>query len=204
MVDPKRSSRGGAGNRVARGKRSSVTSKAGRALKSAASTHGTPAARSAEVAEAKKVGTDARRARIDRGVLQLGMGLVTVDLPQRVVEDELRRAQNLKIPIRADLVAKALGSRAELAKVLRVSPSQPTRWIKGQETPNSENTRAIVDLEHVVARARMLWADDDVVNTWLTSSNGFLDGARPVDVITTQGSSPVIDALDQVMSGAFA
>jgi uncharacterized protein (DUF2384 family) len=114
------------------------------------------------------------------------------------------RGADLEIANRADVVAKALGSRAKLANLLKVSASQPTRWIKGQETPNSENTRAIVDLEHVVIRARLLWGDDEVVNAWLTGRNGFLDGARPIDVIATQGSGPAIDALDQATAGAFA
>lgn len=111
---------------------------------------------------------------------------------------------SIEIADRADVVAKALGSRAKLAQVLKVSASQPTRWIKGEEAPNSENTRTIVDLEHVVTRARLLWGDDEVVNAWLTGRNGFLDGARPIDVIGTQGSGPVIDALDQSTAGAFA
>lgn len=111
---------------------------------------------------------------------------------------------DLKIGSRAEVVAKALGSRAKLASILKVSTSQPTRWIKGQEAPNSENMRAIVDLEHVVLRARLLWGDDTVVNAWLTGRNGFLDGARPIDVIATQGSGPAIEALDQATAGAFA
>lgn len=126
-----------------------------------------------------------------------------VDIAQMTALAAVRGA-NLEIAMRADVVAKALGSRAKLANVLKVSASQPTRWIKGQEAPNSENTRAIVDLEHVVIRARLLWGDDDVVNAWLTGRNGFLDGARPIDVIATQGSGPAIDALDQATAGAFA
>lgn len=110
----------------------------------------------------------------------------------------------IQIGLRADTVAKALGSRTKLAQLLKVSVSQPTRWIKGDESPNSENTRTIVDLEHVVTRARLLWGDDEVVNAWLTGRNGFLDGARPIDVIATEGSGPVIDALDQATAGAFA
>lgn len=116
----------------------------------------------------------------------------------------LSNGVDIEIAGRADVVARALGSRTKLAQFLKVSPSQPTRWIKGEEAPNSENTRTIVDLEHVVTRARLLWGDDEVVNAWLTGRNGFLDGARPIDVIATQGSGPVIDALDQATAGAFA
>ncbi|WP_404473440.1 antitoxin Xre/MbcA/ParS toxin-binding domain-containing protein [Microbacterium aerolatum] len=110
----------------------------------------------------------------------------------------------LNIQARTDAVAQALGSRAKLAQVLKVSASQPTRWISGDESPNSENTRAIVDLEHVVTRARLLWSDDETVSAWLNGRNAFLDGARPIDVIALEGSGPVIDALDQETAGVFA
>lgn len=87
--------------------------------------------------------------------------------------------------------------------MLEVSPSQPTRWIDGSERPNSENARVIVDLDHVVARAGLLW-EPTVIGSWLNGSNAFLDGARPIDVLKTIGSGPVIDALDQELAGAYA
>ena len=105
---------------------------------------------------------------------------------------------------RAKSAAEALGSRTRLADALGVSDSQPTRWIRGEDSPNAENARAIVDLEYVVARARLLWSDDKTVNLWLNGRNAFLGGARPIDVIMTRGVSPVVDALDQEMAGAFA
>lgn len=105
---------------------------------------------------------------------------------------------------RARSAAEALGSRTRLADALGVSDSQPTRWIRGEDSPNAENARAIVDLEYVVARARLLWSDDETVNLWLNGRNAFLGGARPIDVIMTRGVSPVVDALDQEMAGAFA
>ena len=105
---------------------------------------------------------------------------------------------------RAKSAAEALGSRTRLADALGVSDSQPTRWIRGEDSPNAENARAIVDLEYVVARARLLWSDDETVNLWLNGRNAFLGGARPIDVIMTRGVSPVVDALDQEMAGAFA
>lgn len=105
---------------------------------------------------------------------------------------------------RAKSAAEALGSRTRLADALGVSDSQPTRWSRGEDSPNAENARAIVDLEYVVARARLLWSDDETVNLWLNGRNAFLGGARPIDVIMTRGVSPVVDALDQEMAGAFA
>ena len=105
---------------------------------------------------------------------------------------------------RAESAAEALGSRTRLADALGVSDSQPTRWIRGEDSPDAENARAIVDLEYVVARARLLWGDDETVNLWLNGRNAFLGGARPIDVIMTRGVSPVVDALDQEVAGALA
>lgn len=104
---------------------------------------------------------------------------------------------------RAATVAGALGSRAKLASLLAVSTSQPTRWIDGTESPNLENARAIIDLDHVIARAGLLWKPS-VITLWLSGRNSFLEGARPIDVIKTQGAVPVIEALDQELSGAYA
>jgi hypothetical protein len=112
-------------------------------------------------------------------------------------------AGGLQIAQRAGAVAAALGSKSQLATLLAVSSSQPTRWIDGDEKLNSENARAIVDLDHVIARAGLLWKPS-VVGVWLNGHNAFLDGARPIDVIKTHGSAPVIEALDQELAGGYA
>lgn len=109
----------------------------------------------------------------------------------------------IQIADRASAVAAALGSQSKLASLLKVSPSQPTRWIDGSERPNPENARVIVDLDHVIARAGLLWKPS-VVESWLSGSNAFLEGARPIDVLRTRGSVPVIDALDQELAGGYA
>ena len=118
-------------------------------------------------------------------------------------EFKAKRVRTIQIGERADAVAIALGSKAQLASMLEVSPSQPTRWIDGSESPNSENARLIVDLDHVIARASLLW-QPSVISSWLNGSNAFLGGARPIDVLRTTGSAPVIDALDQELAGGYA
>jgi uncharacterized protein (DUF2384 family) len=39
---------------------------------------------------------------------------------------------------------------------------------------------------------------------WMTTGNGFLEGARPIDVLLQRGSAEVIDALEASLSGAYA
>lgn len=104
---------------------------------------------------------------------------------------------------RTEFLISAVGSGAALADVLGVARSQPTRWRKGQESPSPQTARELVDLDHVMARALMLFPQP-VAMDWLTSANSYLDGSRPIDVLRTRGSSEIIDALDATMAGAFA
>lgn len=104
---------------------------------------------------------------------------------------------------RTEFLISAVGSGTALADVLGVARSQPTRWRKGQESPSPQTARELVDLDHVMARALMLFPQP-VAMDWLTSANSYLDGSRPIDVLRTRGSSEVIAALDATMSGAFA
>jgi putative toxin-antitoxin system antitoxin component (TIGR02293 family) len=87
--------------------------------------------------------------------------------------------------------------------MLGVSASQPSRWRRGEERPSFVASRRLLDLDHVLARALLLW-EEPVARDWLESPNGYLNGARPIDVLMTRGSGEVTDALDAAQSGAFA
>lgn len=104
---------------------------------------------------------------------------------------------------RTDELAAHLGGVTALARALGVSPSQPSRWKSGKESPSPDMARRLVDLDHVVARALLVW-DREVIPDWLTSPNGHLGGATPLGVLATQGPSSVLDALDAVEAGGFA
>lgn len=119
-------------------------------------------------------------------------------VPIKVTRKSLGDAQ-----ARTQFLVKALGSQASLAELLKVSISQPSRWAKGTEAPSPQRSRELVDLDHIVARASLLWPAD-VVHSWLSGSNAFLDGARPIDVLRVRGANEVITALDAETSGAMA
>jgi Protein of unknown function (DUF2384) len=94
-------------------------------------------------------------------------------------------------------------SRAQLAKWIGVSPSQTSRWASGEERPGPAAAPALIDLEHVYSRARLVWGGDSA-RIWMESANVFLGGARPLDVLLTDGAARVLQALDAEMWGGAA
>jgi hypothetical protein len=103
---------------------------------------------------------------------------------------------------RTQFLIDTVGGVTNLARTLGVSPSQPSRWRSGHEVPSPEIASKLLDLDHVVALAMQAW-DPVVVMDWMTTANGFLDGAQPIEVLRQRGSSEVIDALNATISGAY-
>ncbi len=103
---------------------------------------------------------------------------------------------------RVRILVDAFGG-AQLAKLIGVSASQPTRWVKGQERPGIAAAPLLIDLEHVLAKARLIWGEE-AAKQWLRSPNSYLEGARPLDVLHHRGPSAVLDALDAEMWGGAA
>lgn len=94
-------------------------------------------------------------------------------------------------------------SGAQLAKLVGVSPSQTSRWARGKERPGPAAAPVLIDLEHVFSRARLVWGGDSA-RIWLSSANAYLGGARPLDVLITEGPARVLQALDAEMWGGAA
>ncbi len=117
---------------------------------------------------------------------------------------QLRGSWGLLGPaVRTEMVIAGLGTADAAAKLLGVSKSQPSRWRTGEERPSSEMQRLLLDLDHVIGRAHLLFTPE-VALDWLTGSNSYLDGARPIDVLKQRGSTEVIEALDAAMQGAYS
>lgn len=64
------------------------------------------------------------------------------------------------------------------------------------EQSNAENTATVRDA------LRQLWTDP-VIDVWLTSANGHLDGARPVDVLALNDLAAVLEAVNSEVSGGL-
>lgn len=63
--------------------------------------------------------------------------------------------------------------------------------------------RRIADLHHVLTRILRVFPKDAAL-MWLHGFEPLLGGARPVDVLQTQGDAPVIRAIEAIAQGASA
>ncbi|CPV66638.1 antitoxin Xre/MbcA/ParS toxin-binding domain-containing protein [Mycobacteroides abscessus] len=90
----------------------------------------------------------------------------------------------------------------QLAVLLGVNRSQPTQWLSGAERPGARTAPLLIDLDHIVARARLVWGDRAAIN-WLNGPNSYLSGARPIDVLQMQGPARVLEALDAEAWGSY-
>lgn len=99
-------------------------------------------------------------------------------------------------------IESTLGSSAAVARLIGVDRSRVTRWKQGEE-PSPQKARELVDLDHVIARARLV-LHEDVITTWLESPNLVLNGATPLDRIRSGHADEAVEALEAYEEGAFA
>jgi uncharacterized protein (DUF2384 family) len=104
-------------------------------------------------------------------------------------------------PLLARLL-EALGTNAA-ARLLGADRAQVSRWAAGTESIGQEMGRRIIDLHDVLTRIMRVYGREAAA-MWLVGSEPLLGGARPIDVLVTEGASPVVRAIDGIAEGAYA
>jgi uncharacterized protein (DUF2384 family) len=99
-------------------------------------------------------------------------------------------------------IIEALGTNAA-ARLLDADRGQVSRWGSAKEAVSAEMGRRIVDLHDVLTRILRVYPRE-AASMWLIGSEPLLGGARPIDVLVTEGASPVIRAIDGISQGAYA
>src|SRR5919197_3838711 len=99
-------------------------------------------------------------------------------------------------------VSRDLGGQAKLARVLGVSPSRISRWLRTEE-PDAENRRKVEAVEFVLGRLLDLYQQDTAVK-WLQGFNGHLGNRRPIDLLAHGRVAEVLGAIEADDTGAYA
>ncbi|MCW2738004.1 MAG: hypothetical protein JWN97_2648 [Nocardioides sp.] len=103
---------------------------------------------------------------------------------------------------RIDLLVAALGSATRVAECLGVTRLLLTKWRAGKVMPTPAQAKLLVQLDHVVARASLIYVPE-LINDWLTGHDSYLEGARPIDVLHIRGIAEVLEALDSLEQTAW-
>jgi len=99
------------------------------------------------------------------------------------------------ISARIELLVDTLGTPTRVAECLGVTRPLLSKWRAGTAMPTPTQLRLLVDLDHVVARASLIYAPE-IVRDWLFGRDARLNDARPVDVLRLRRVQEVLDALD--------
>ncbi len=99
-------------------------------------------------------------------------------------------------------VSRDLGGQAKLARVLGVSPSRVSRWLR-TEQPDAVNRRKVEGVEFVLTVLLELYDRDGAI-AWLQGFNAHLGDRRPMDLLAAGRVSEVLQAIEAESSGAYA
>jgi len=99
-------------------------------------------------------------------------------------------------------VTRDLGSQARVARLLGVSPSRVSRWLRTEE-PDAGNRRKLEGVEFVLSRLLGLYPRDTAIK-WLHGINPDLRDRRPIDVLAEGRITDVLQAIDADEAGSYA
>lgn len=92
--------------------------------------------------------------------------------------------------------------QAVVAGLLGVNKANVSNWIARKRDISPTIRQRITEVHDVLTRVHQVFAPA-LASRWLVGHEPLL-GARPIDVMTTRGATPVIDALDAIAAGGFA
>lgn len=101
-----------------------------------------------------------------------------------------------------DVIRTGIGSDRAVAEILRVSPSQITRWRRGQvpDPLNADRLAALALVVEMLAR----WLHGDVIEDWIRGPNEHLSGRTPAYLIGRGRIADVVGAVEAMKAGVFA
>jgi uncharacterized protein (DUF2384 family) len=99
-------------------------------------------------------------------------------------------------------VSKDLGGQASLARMLGVSPSRVSRWLR-TEQPDPENRRKVEGVEFVLGRLLDIYERDTALK-WLQGFNAHLGNRQPIYMLGMGRVAEVLAAIEAEETLAYA
>ena len=99
-------------------------------------------------------------------------------------------------------VSKDLGGQAKLARMLGVSASRVSRWLR-TEQPDAENRRKVEGVEFVLGRLLDIYERETALK-WLQGFNAHLGNRRPIDMLGAGRVAEVLEAIAAEETLAYA
>ncbi len=90
----------------------------------------------------------------------------------------------------------------DLANIADVSTATVSRWSNGAASPSLRAQTMIAELRYVVERLSDFYASDEI-RLWLHARHPLLDGARAIDLITTDRTEEVLAVIERLDAGAY-
>jgi transcriptional regulator with XRE-family HTH domain len=90
-------------------------------------------------------------------------------------------------------VSKDVGGQAKLARMLGVSPSRVSRWLR-TEDPDPENRRKVEGVEYVLSRLLAIYERETALK-WLQGFNAHIGNRRPIDLLAQGRINEVLRAI---------
>jgi len=104
--------------------------------------------------------------------------------------------------IKLQALTRDLGTQAGVARLLGVSPSRVSRWLKTEE-PDLVNRRKLDGLELILQRLLDLYEQDAALK-WLEGFNAHLGNRRPIDLLAMGRVAEVLQAVEAAETGAYS
>lgn len=99
-------------------------------------------------------------------------------------------------------VTKDLGSQASVARLIGVSSSRVSRWLRTEE-PDPSSKRRLEGVEFILARLLEVFEKDTALK-WLHGVNAHLNNRRPIDLMAAGRIAEVLGAIEAEETGAYA
>jgi len=99
-------------------------------------------------------------------------------------------------------VTKDVGGQARVARLLGVSPSRVSRWLK-TEQPDAANIRKVEEVEFVISRLLGIYEKETALK-FLEGFNSHLGNRRPIDLITQGRTLEILKAIEALETGSYS